>query len=71
MKDMPTVRRNERIRSVSRSLLQLGTALLAAAAVKAYHDRAFSVDALVWLVGSTPLIWVRLSALDLLESEDE
>jgi len=70
LKDRKVIRSNERYRSVSRTLFQLGAALLAAAAVRVYSDQTFSPETLVWLSSSASLMWTGWLILGLLDSED-
>ena len=60
---------NERWKSVSRSVTQLGTALLAAAAVKGYTSGGLSIETLEWFVMSAILMWTGWVILSLLEAE--
>lgn len=48
MADEPPYVDNERIKSVSRTLFQLGGALFAASAVKLYGDRAIGFEVVLW-----------------------
>ena len=60
---------NERYRALSRTLFQLGGALLGATAVRLYQNLALDWALVVWSVGAASLIWVGWLILGLLESE--
>ena len=60
---------NERGKSVSRSLFQLGTALLGGDAVKTYNEAEIAIEAVIWLGASVLLIWTGWLILGLLEPE--
>ena len=60
---------NERFKSVSRTLFQLGAALLAAASVKFYSDVTITIETACWIVASVGLMWLGWIILGLLESE--
>lgn len=69
MADEPPYVDNERIKSVSRTLFQLGGALFAASAVKLYGDRAIGFEVVLWFLVSGIVMWVGWLILALLESE--
>jgi hypothetical protein len=60
---------NERYKSVSRSLFQLGSALLAAAVVKIYSSQTVTIETGSWLFVAFVVIWSGWQVLALLESE--
>lgn len=70
LKNRDVIRANERYRSASRTLFQLGAALLAASAVKLYDQQRLTLETVGWLVGSSVLIWSGWILLGLLDSED-
>lgn len=69
MADQPPHVTNERYRSVSRTLFQLGAALLAAGVVKVYSARQLSFETLGWLFAASVVIWIGWLVLGLLGSE--
>jgi hypothetical protein len=70
LKNRDVIRANERYRSASRTLFQLGAALIAAAVVRGYDDGRVTVETLGWLLASFALIWAGWLILGLLDSED-
>ena len=62
---------NERWKSVSRTLFQLGSALLAAAAVRLYGSLTFDWTLALWSIGAGALISGGWKVLSLLESEKD
>jgi hypothetical protein len=71
VKNRDAIRANERFRSISRTMFQLGAALLGAAVVKAYGAGGLTSETAGWCVGAASLIWVGWQVLGLLDSEDE
>lgn len=71
MADPVIMAANERIKSISRTMMQLGAALLAGAIVRMYADAAVSLEPLMWLLGAGALIFAawKMLMLMLLESE--
>lgn len=69
MADPVIMTANERIKSVSRTLLQLGSALLAATAVRVYAEGAVSLETGGFFLTSSMLMWVGWKSLIGLESE--
>lgn len=60
---------NERCKSISRTFLQLGSVLFAAAAVKIYGEAILTLEAALWLLASFGLMFLGWKMLVLLESE--
>jgi len=60
---------NERTKSVSRTLLQIGSALCAAAAVRGYNANWVSLEVGGWFLASCMLMWVGWKMLIRLEPE--
>lgn len=69
MADSTIVRSNERVKMIAGGIFQLGTALFAAAIVKAYVDASFSFESAGWFLTSLVIMFVAVKALALLESE--
>ena len=62
-------RRNKRAEQISSALMNLGTALVAATAVRLFDQVAFDPTSLLWSGIAAALIWVGMKTLDLLEEE--
>lgn len=60
---------NERWKSLSRTLFQLGAVLLSASAVEVYRDAALTIEVAVWSAAAFGLIYVGWKVLILLEPE--
>ena len=60
---------NERLKSVSRTLLQLGSALFEEALVKSYAAATVSVETVGWFLISFAAMWSGWLILALLEPE--
>lgn len=60
---------NERIKSISRTLFQVGSALFAAAFVRAYSTNWVSLGTVGWFLASAALMWLGWKILIRLESE--
>ena len=69
MADPVIMSANERIKSISRTLMQTGSALFAAAAVRSYAENTLSLETGGWALTATGLIWVGWKMLIRLESE--
>jgi hypothetical protein len=60
---------NERCKSISRTLFQVGSVLFAAAAVKIYNETSLIFEAALWLSAAFGLMFLGWKMLILLESE--
>lgn len=60
---------NERWKSVSRTLFQLGSLLFAAAIVKIYGSFTLTLETGCWLIAALGITYVGWKVLILLESE--
>lgn len=70
MADIIIARANEKIKSWSNALFNLGSALTAASAVRLYDRQELDISLVTWAISAALLIWVAHVILDLLESED-
>ena len=68
MADPKIMCENERTKSISRTLFQLGSVLFAAAAVKIYGE-GLSIEAASWSLTAFALMFVGWKILILIESE--
>ena len=62
-------RRNKRIEQISSAFMNLGTALIAATAVRLFDRVWFDLTSALWSVVAAALIWFGLKVRDLLEAE--
>ena len=62
-------RRNKRVEQISSVFSNLGTALVAATAVRLFDQVKFDLTLLLWSVTAAFLIWLGTKLLDLLEEE--
>lgn len=62
-------RRNKRIEQISSAFMNLGTALIAATAVRLFDRVSLDWTTLLWSGAATLLIWLGLNVLGLLEEE--
>lgn len=69
MVDSTTLIANERLKTVSNVLFQLGTALFGAGFVKIHVDQAIGLEALGWILASLTLMFAGWKVLFLLEAE--
>lgn len=70
MADPQIMTENERIKSISRTLLQVGSALFAAALVKAYGANGLALETAAWLLTAAALMFLGWKILILLDSEN-
>ena len=69
MADPVIMTANERWKSLSRTLFQLGAVLASAATVEIYDDGALSLETAIWLLCALGLMFIGWKVLILLESE--
>jgi hypothetical protein len=69
MTDITIVRLNERVKLVSGAIMNLGGALVAACAYRAFIDQLYDIALVTWTGGALMLIWTGVAALGLLEDE--
>jgi hypothetical protein len=69
MADPVIMAANERVKSISRTLLQIGSALLAAATIRIYTDNWVSLEAGGWILTAAALMWLGWKILIRLEPE--
>ncbi len=69
MADPVIMCQNERWKSVSRTLFQLGAVLLSAAVIETYRGDSVTLETAGWSIGAAALMYAGWKVLMFLESE--